>query len=351
MHPLAVLRRRLVNPAGALSLARAARRDRAVLGALARDRGAALVHSNTSVILSGGAVARAAGVPHLVHVREIYPRLRVALAADAPAAAARRRAGVHLARGAAAVPGPPRGAPPLRRTAAGAGAARPARGAGAARPSGRCVRGGLHRAAERLEGSGRARPGAGAGAAGRDRRRRRGGRRRGARIGPARRARRARGGSSASRTGWCGSGSSRTSTRSSAPPTPWWCRRSGPSRSGWWRSRRWRRALPVVASNEGGVAEIVREAKAGALVPPGDPAALATALRALADDPVDGGRPAGALHRRAHARRAPGAVRRAGLAGRAGHHDRARHRGHADRAGQQRPARSRARARGRAGRT
>jgi len=72
IHPLAVLRRSLLSASGARDLARAARRDRTVLGDLARARGAALVHSNTSVVLAGGAVARRAGVPHLVHVREIY---------------------------------------------------------------------------------------------------------------------------------------------------------------------------------------------------------------------------------------------------------------------------------------
>lgn len=76
--PLAVLRRGLANPPGALRLTRAIRRDRSDLGSLARDRGASLVHSNTSVVLSGRAVARAAGVPHLVHVREIYPTPRIA---------------------------------------------------------------------------------------------------------------------------------------------------------------------------------------------------------------------------------------------------------------------------------
>ncbi len=72
VHPLAVLRRALARPAGALTMARAVGRDRRVLGALARDRGVAVVHDNTSVVLSGGAVARAAGAAHVVHVREIW---------------------------------------------------------------------------------------------------------------------------------------------------------------------------------------------------------------------------------------------------------------------------------------
>lgn len=72
VHPLAVLRRALATPAGALALARAVRLDGRAIGRLARERGAALVHSNTSVVLAGQAVARRARAPHLVHVREIY---------------------------------------------------------------------------------------------------------------------------------------------------------------------------------------------------------------------------------------------------------------------------------------
>lgn len=72
VHPLAVMRRRLANASGALALARAVARDRRVLGALARELRAAVVHDNTSVVLAGGAVARVAGAGHLVHVREIY---------------------------------------------------------------------------------------------------------------------------------------------------------------------------------------------------------------------------------------------------------------------------------------
>jgi glycosyltransferase involved in cell wall biosynthesis len=42
---------------------------------------------------------------------------------------------------------------------------------------------------------------------------------------------------------------------------------------------------PVVASNAGGLPEMVRDGETGVLVPPGDHRALASALRALADDP------------------------------------------------------------------
>ncbi|MDQ4049959.1 MAG: glycosyltransferase family 4 protein [Actinomycetota bacterium] len=74
VHPLAVLRRALATPARAAALVRAAAVDRRVIGALARERGAGVVHSNTSVILAGGSIARAAGAAHLLHVREIYER-------------------------------------------------------------------------------------------------------------------------------------------------------------------------------------------------------------------------------------------------------------------------------------
>jgi glycosyltransferase involved in cell wall biosynthesis len=72
IHPLAVLRRALFRPAGVPGLARAVAHDRRVLGELAIERGAAVVHANTSVVLSSGAVARRAGAAHLIHVREIY---------------------------------------------------------------------------------------------------------------------------------------------------------------------------------------------------------------------------------------------------------------------------------------
>ena len=70
--PLAVLRRASLGARGIAELARRLRRDRAELGALARERRAAVVHANTSVVLGAGAVARAAGAACVVHVREIY---------------------------------------------------------------------------------------------------------------------------------------------------------------------------------------------------------------------------------------------------------------------------------------
>ena len=69
---LAVLRRAELGPRGAWRVLRPAVGE---LEALARERGAALVHSNTSVIASGEPLARALGVPHVQHVRELYPRV------------------------------------------------------------------------------------------------------------------------------------------------------------------------------------------------------------------------------------------------------------------------------------
>ena len=76
VHPLAVLRRRVFTPSGLLHLAGTARLDARALASLARERGAALVHSNTSVVVAGRAAARHAEVPHVQHVREIYKGVR-----------------------------------------------------------------------------------------------------------------------------------------------------------------------------------------------------------------------------------------------------------------------------------
>ena len=72
--PLAVVRRDLAGPAGLAAIAAAAVRDAVSLRALIRRRGVAIVHSNTSVVLSGAAAAGAAGVPHVWHLRELYTR-------------------------------------------------------------------------------------------------------------------------------------------------------------------------------------------------------------------------------------------------------------------------------------
>ncbi len=72
---LSILRRAELGPRAVWSMLRA---DESELEAIARSRGAALVHSNTSVILSGQRVADRIGVPHVLHVRELYPRVPVA---------------------------------------------------------------------------------------------------------------------------------------------------------------------------------------------------------------------------------------------------------------------------------
>jgi glycosyltransferase involved in cell wall biosynthesis len=69
---LAVLRRALFNPAGVARVAARVAADARGLAHLARTRDARLVHSNTSVTLGGAAAARAARLPHVWHVREIY---------------------------------------------------------------------------------------------------------------------------------------------------------------------------------------------------------------------------------------------------------------------------------------
>jgi glycosyltransferase involved in cell wall biosynthesis len=51
------------------------RADVRVLESIARERGPALVHSNTSVIVSGQRIADRLGIPHVRHVRELYPRV------------------------------------------------------------------------------------------------------------------------------------------------------------------------------------------------------------------------------------------------------------------------------------
>jgi glycosyltransferase involved in cell wall biosynthesis len=62
----------MVSPVGVAGTAAAWAADAAALARLARRRNAALVHSNTSVVLGGAPAARLAGIPHVWHVREIY---------------------------------------------------------------------------------------------------------------------------------------------------------------------------------------------------------------------------------------------------------------------------------------
>jgi glycosyltransferase involved in cell wall biosynthesis len=70
----AVIRRGAGSPRGVAALTAALVRDTLSLATLIRRRKVALVHSNTSVVLSGAAAAAAARVPHVWHVRELYGR-------------------------------------------------------------------------------------------------------------------------------------------------------------------------------------------------------------------------------------------------------------------------------------
>lgn len=74
VRELSVLRRELISARGAAAVATALARDARRLAGLVRNRRAALVHSNTSVVLGGAAGAALACVPHVWHVREIYSR-------------------------------------------------------------------------------------------------------------------------------------------------------------------------------------------------------------------------------------------------------------------------------------
>jgi glycosyltransferase involved in cell wall biosynthesis len=69
---LAVLRRRHLNPRGLARLATATLRDRSGVSEIARRVEASLVHANTSVVLGALPAARAARIPLVQHVREIY---------------------------------------------------------------------------------------------------------------------------------------------------------------------------------------------------------------------------------------------------------------------------------------
>jgi len=57
--------------------------------------------------------------------------------------------------------------------------------------------------------------------------------------------------------------------------------------------------VPVLATDVGGVGEVLEEGRCGVLVPPGDPAALAETIGRLADDPMLAHRLAGAARSRA----------------------------------------------------
>ena len=70
--PLPVLRRGLLTGHGLTANVAHLARARRELGRLARDRTAAIVHTNTSIVLGGQQIAAAARAAHVTHVREIY---------------------------------------------------------------------------------------------------------------------------------------------------------------------------------------------------------------------------------------------------------------------------------------
>jgi glycosyltransferase involved in cell wall biosynthesis len=70
--PVAVLKRSLMRGRRVASTAALVRRSAHELASLAFERKAALLHTNTSIVLGGQRAARLVGVPHLLHVREIY---------------------------------------------------------------------------------------------------------------------------------------------------------------------------------------------------------------------------------------------------------------------------------------
>ena len=73
LYPLAVLRRnKYLNPGGAAFLARAVVRSTRMAVRLIRKYEIDVVHTNTSTVLTGALAARAAGVPHVWHVHEIF---------------------------------------------------------------------------------------------------------------------------------------------------------------------------------------------------------------------------------------------------------------------------------------
>jgi len=74
VRDLSVLRREHLSPGGLTQLAGRTASDAAWLARLIARRQAALVHSNTSVVLGGAPAAVLTGRPHIWHVREIYSR-------------------------------------------------------------------------------------------------------------------------------------------------------------------------------------------------------------------------------------------------------------------------------------
>jgi glycosyltransferase involved in cell wall biosynthesis len=73
VRPLATLRRDLLTPRGVAETSRRLASDRLALARIARDEGVRIVHTNSSILISGQAGADAAGAAHVMHVREVWP--------------------------------------------------------------------------------------------------------------------------------------------------------------------------------------------------------------------------------------------------------------------------------------
>jgi glycosyltransferase involved in cell wall biosynthesis len=69
---MATLRRNLLTGRGAAVTTARLARDRFRVARLAKERGAAIVHTNTAIVLGGQSVASATGAAHVLHVREIF---------------------------------------------------------------------------------------------------------------------------------------------------------------------------------------------------------------------------------------------------------------------------------------
>jgi glycosyltransferase involved in cell wall biosynthesis len=76
--PLAVLRREHLNPLGLSRLSREMAYQQPSIERLVRAQRIDVVHANTSVILGAAKAARSEGARYVVHVREIYPPAPVA---------------------------------------------------------------------------------------------------------------------------------------------------------------------------------------------------------------------------------------------------------------------------------
>jgi glycosyltransferase involved in cell wall biosynthesis len=73
VDPLAALRRDLLTPSALADTSRRLTADRRALVRIVRDEGVRIVHTNSSIVIAGQAVADDAGAAHVMHVREVWP--------------------------------------------------------------------------------------------------------------------------------------------------------------------------------------------------------------------------------------------------------------------------------------